>query len=80
MDDVRKGRIALAFLKHMLREKGIQLTPDFRQRVDDIAKATGIPADEAMEFAKDVVGEVLEEIFAKPGKRRGWSASSQNEG
>jgi hypothetical protein len=69
MDDIRKGQIALLFLKHHLREKGVRLTPNFRREVGNLAKAIGISLDEAMEFIEAIVRELVEEVFAKPNKR-----------
>lgn len=64
MDDIRKGQIALAYLKYKLREEGVRLTPNLRQRVDNTAKAIGISTEEAMEFAEGIVRELVEEAFA----------------
>ena len=65
MDNVRKGQIALRFVKHQLREKGVRLTPNFRREVGNEAKAIGISIEEAMEFVELIVRELVEETFAK---------------
>jgi len=69
MYDIRKGQIALAYLKNKLREEGVRLTPNFRRQVGNTAKAIGISTEEAMEFAEGMVRELVEEAFAKPDKR-----------
>jgi len=69
MDDVRRGQIALLFLKHRLREKGVRLTSDFKREIGNIAKTVGISIEEAMEFAEFIVCELVEETFTKTNKR-----------
>jgi len=69
MDNVRKGQIALLFLKHQLCEKGIRLTPNLQRQIGNVAKAIGISLEEATEFVESIVREVVEETFAKTNKR-----------
>ncbi len=69
MDNVRKGQIAFLYLKNKLREEGVRLSPNLRRQVGNTAKAIGIPFEEAMEFAKIMVGELVEEAFAEPNDR-----------
>lgn len=64
MDEIRKGQIALAFLKHKLRRDGARITPNLRREVGNTAKAIGISFDEAMEFTECLVRELVEEVFA----------------
>ena len=68
MDDIRKGQIALAYLKNKLREKGVRLTPNLRRQAGNTAKAIGISTEEAMEFVEGIVRELVEEAFA-PNQR-----------
>ncbi len=63
MDDIRKGQIALAYLKNKLREEGIRLTPNFRRQIGNTAKSIGIPIEEAVEFAEGMVRDLVEETF-----------------
>lgn len=65
LNDIRKGEIALAYLKHKLREEGIRLTPNLRRQLGSSAKAIGISTEEAMEFAEDMIRGLVEETFAK---------------
>ena len=69
MDDIRKGQIALAYLKNKLREEGVRLTPNFRRQVGNTAKAIGISTEEAMEFTESIIRELVEEAFAQPDNR-----------
>ena len=68
MDDIRKGQIALAYLKNKLREEGVRLTPNLRRQVGNTAKAIGVSIEEATEFAEGIVRELVEETFAKTDK------------
>ena len=65
MDDIRKGQIALAYLKNKLREEGVRLTPNLRRQAGNTAKTIGISSEEAMEFVEGIVRELVEETFAK---------------
>jgi len=61
----RKGEIAVAFMKQMLREKGLHLTPNLRREIGKEASAAGVNIDEAMEFVETIVREIVEEAFKK---------------
>ena len=65
MDNVRKGEVALLFLKYQLREKGFRFTPNFKREIGNEAKAIGVSLDEATEFVELIVRELVEETFAK---------------
>lgn len=69
MDNIRKGQIALLFVKHRLSEKGVKLTPNFRCEVENEAKAIGISIEDATEFVGLIVRELVEETFVKTDKR-----------
>ena len=63
MDPKRKGEIALAILKHRIGHEGIQLNPNSRRRLGNIARATGIPLVELKEFAREVTTEMIKECL-----------------
>ena len=65
MDEKRKGQIAVMVIKHLLREKGVRLTPDFRREMGNQAKAIGISTEELIEFVEPLVRELVDETFAK---------------
>ncbi|MBU1033108.1 MAG: hypothetical protein ABII13_01345 [Patescibacteria group bacterium] len=65
MDNVRKGEIAVLFLKHQLHRKGMRLGPDFRRELGNIAKAIDAPFGEVMEFAEELVQELVDKLFNK---------------
>lgn len=69
MDEIRKGQIALLFIKHRLREKGVRLTSNFKREAGNEAQTIGISTEEAMEFIEGIVREIVEETFAKSNKR-----------
>ena len=79
MDDIRKGQIALAYLKNKLREEGVHITPNLRRQVGNTAKAIGISTEEAMEFTEGIVRELIEEAF-KPNSRDQSSCSKRTTG
>ncbi len=68
MDNVRKGLIALLFLKHQLREKGARLTPNLKSEIENGAKAIGISLEEATESIESVVRELIEETITRTNK------------
>ena len=61
----RKGEIALLLLKHRLQEGGVRFTPNLKREVGNVAKAVKIQTAEAMEFAEELIRELMEETFAK---------------
>ncbi|MFZ2975197.1 MAG: hypothetical protein WA055_01030 [Candidatus Moraniibacteriota bacterium] len=65
MDEIRKGQIALLYLKNKIREEGVRLTPNMKRQVGNTAKAIGISVEEAMEFTEILVRELVEETFPK---------------
>jgi len=67
MDDIRKGEIALAYLKSKFRKEGLYVKLDLQQQINDIAKDIDIPTEEAMAFAKGIVYELIEEAFSYGG-------------
>ena len=68
MDNIRKGQVAILFVKHVFREKGIHFTPNFRREVGNEAKAIGVSFDEAIEFMELITRELFEEIFPTSNK------------
>lgn len=66
LTEERMGQIAILYLKEVLRKRGgIELTPNMRREVGNIAKAIDIPVDEAMLFTESLVREAVDEIFNK---------------
>ena len=63
MDEIRKGQIALLYLKNKIREEGVRLTPNMKRQIGNTAKAIGIPVEEATEFSEIMVRELVEEVF-----------------
>ena len=68
MDESRRGQIAIMVVKSILREKGVQLTPNFRREIGNRAKEIGISTDELLEFVEPLVRELVDETFTKKGK------------
>ncbi len=68
MDEIRKGQIALLYLKNKIREEGVRLTPNMKRQIGNTAKAIGISTEEATEFAEMMVRELVDEAF---GPKRG---------
>jgi len=63
MDEIRKGQIALLYLKNKIREEGVRLTPNMKRQIGNTAKAIGISVEEATEFAEIMIRELVEEAF-----------------
>ena len=63
MDEKRKGEIAYKLLRFELQQDGIQLGPNQKRRLGNIAKSTGIPLAELKEFGKEISQELLEETY-----------------
>jgi len=62
LDDKRKGEIARAFLKFKLKEDGFEIDRHFRRRIGNIAKNTGLPFEEVLEFSIAIASEILTEV------------------
>ncbi len=65
MNEIRKGELALLFLKLYMKQKGVRLTPNLKREVGNEAKAIGINAEEAIEFVEIIIRELVEETFAE---------------
>ena len=63
MDPKCQGEIAVLLLKHIVRKKGIYLSPDDKREIGNIAKEIGIPVEELKQFAKPIVQELLDECL-----------------
>ena len=63
LTEQRKGNIAMLYLKHKLRSTGLRLTPNFKREVGNTAKSLGISYEEALEFAENLVRELVDEMF-----------------
>lgn len=70
MDDIRKGQIAVLYLKYQIRKDGLRFKPAaLRREAGNLAKAIGISIDEVMEFTEFMVRETVDEVFTEAGKR-----------
>lgn len=56
VDDIRKGKIALAYLKEVIRVGGV--TPELRRQVSNVASSIGIPGKRC----EGVVENILREL------------------
>ena len=62
----RKGEIALAILHDRIANEGLKLSPkNMKRDIGNLAKDTGVPFDEMMEFAEEISRETLEKTFKK---------------
>mgnify|MGYP001570258738 CR=1 FL=1 len=72
MDTKRQGEIALVLLKHLMRKKGLNLSPSMMRDFGNASKETGIPIDELKQFSKSIMQEMLDECFeAEEAKDQG---------
>lgn len=54
MDPKKKGEIALAILRALVREKGIRLFPrEINGKITEIVGATGLPKEDVVSFVKE---------------------------
>jgi hypothetical protein len=67
MNEARKGQIAIAMLKSIVREKGIHnLKPNsVRREAGNLAKELGVPEDEIFQFLQIITGELISEAMGK---------------
>lgn len=65
----RMSEIALALIKEDLRRERV-FDPAFKREFGNIAKATGIPLEELVEFRKILIKQLFEEIFGKEEKSK----------
>lgn len=56
--EVRRGKLALRVLQHILWEGGIQLDPS---QLKEMAQAIGVPSKELVQFAEGIVREMRNE-------------------
>lgn len=62
----RKGEIALLVLKHVIAERGLPLRPaNTIKEIREKAKELGIPGEQAVQFAEELIREVVDEAFSK---------------
>lgn len=64
MNDARKGEIALAMIKNQRKQEGLQLN-SMKRQLGNVAKQTGIPLEELMEFERLLAEQLMEETFGK---------------
>ena len=70
LTDERRGEIALALVKHKLRQSGVKISPDYKREVCQWAKDIGIPEDEALVFYEELVRSLVDDAFASGGSSR----------
>lgn len=68
MTKERIGELAYLFLKQRLKDEGFTIKSDFKRNLANKAKEVGVSNEEALEFVEGIVGEALDEIFAKAKK------------
>ena len=59
----RKGQIALILVKDRFRNDGLRLKPDMTRQIYSDASRLGIPGIEMVQFAEELVRELVEEVF-----------------
>lgn len=69
MDNIRKGQVAILFVKHLLQERGIRLSPNLKREIGNDAKAIGASFDDVIEFTEVIIRELVEETFTKTAKQ-----------
>ena len=76
LNEARKGQIAIAMLKSIVRDKGIHnLKPNsLRREAGNLAKELGMSEDEIFEFIQTITGEVISEAM---GKQLQWGGDLQ---
>lgn len=67
LSEARKGQIAIAMMKEVIREKGIHtLKPNsVRREAGNLAKEMNIPENEVFEFIQVMTVELISEAFGK---------------
>jgi len=65
MDEKRKGELSNLFLKLMLKERGLKITPELKREVGNAAKKVNVPFEEAWLLAKDLAWDMMSETFGK---------------
>lgn len=66
MNEKRKGEVALALWRYRLETKGVELSPEaVRREVGNVAKSTGVPFDEIMQFMRELTMELFEKSFSQ---------------
>jgi len=65
MTEKRKLELALKVLKYFLKKEGIHFTAELRREIGNMAKAIGIRSEEAMEFMRIILHEMVDEYLVK---------------
>ena len=63
MNDIRKGQIALTYLKNKIREEEKFITPNLRKEISNDVESMGFSEKEAVNFADIIVRELVQEMF-----------------
>jgi len=69
MNDIRRGEIAILFVKEMFREKGLHFSKNLPVEIQTESNKLGISPKEAMDFAESIIRELVDEMFGNPKKR-----------
>jgi len=69
MTQERRGQIALLVLKEKMRREGVKVSSSMRREIGNGAKCIGIPMEEASEFAKIMILELVDEALVKSNKQ-----------
>jgi DNA-binding transcriptional regulator YhcF (GntR family) len=65
----RKGEIALQILKHLLVQKGIRINGNTKREIINEAKQAGLPENEVLELAEELIRDRTEEVLKSFRKR-----------
>lgn len=63
MDEKRMGEVALVLERYHLRREPVQLNLSFKRKIGNVAKETGVPVEELMEFSRILIEERIIETF-----------------
>ncbi len=72
MDAKIKGEIAYKLVKYRLSEESLPFrfnTSDFRREMGNAAKALGIPVEAITEFTRELVNELVHDVFSEVEKK-----------
>lgn len=63
MTPEKQGEIALAILKNRAAKNGLPGKEELKRGVGTLSKETGIPKDDLMEFYRDILPQILGNMF-----------------
>lgn len=65
MNEARRNEIAYKLLKFWIGRKGLHLTPNIVNDLQEVCEKTGIPFEELTVFFRELISDFIEEIFNK---------------